>query len=205
MKKDYTHLVLVIDKSGSMASLQDATIEGVNSLVADQKKLPGTLTTSLYTFDGVVREVSLFETLTKMNYCPSGSTALLDAVMQAINKEGERLAAKAEQDRPDKVVVVIVTDGEENASRTAKIEEVKNLVAMQQDIYKWQFVFLGANIDAFATGASLSFSPMSTRNFVASAEGLKAAYSCTSSSLGSYRSGATDAVNLTVDPTKTNP
>jgi len=204
MKQNYTHLVLVLDKSGSMGHLQQATIEGVNSLVAAQKDIPGTITTSLYTFDGNVQEVKNFDLLTTWNYVPSGSTALLDAVAEAITKEGERLSAKAEQDRPDRVVFVIITDGEENTSKVAKLEDVKNTVKHQQDIYKWQFVFLGANIDAFAAGSKMNFAAVNSRQFVATPDGVRAAYCTTSQSLGSYRTGVTKTVDMT-GPDAVNP
>lgn len=197
MKANYTHLILVLDASGSMGHLQDATIEGINSLVEKQKAEPGELTTALYTFNQSVNEVKKFETLNRTNYSPSGSTALLDAVSIAIQNEGAFLAAKPEQDRPDKVVVVVDTDGEENASIKFKLEDVQRFVKTQQEQYNWQFVFLGANIDAFAAGANFGVLSQSTMQYNPTANGVFVKYAAVTASLASYRSGATSCVNLT--------
>lgn len=197
MKKSYTHLILVIDASGSMAHLQDATIEGINALVEKQKAEPGTLTTSLYTFNHTVKEVMAFETLNRSNYCPSGSTALLDAVCMAIKGEGKVLAARREADRPDKVIVVIDTDGEENASTQYKLEDLQAMVELQKTQFNWQFVFLGANIDAFAVGSNYGFVAYSTMQYDPTANGVFEKYATVDRSLASYRSGVTSAVDLT--------
>lgn len=197
MKQNYTHLILVLDASGSMLHLQDATIEGINSLVEKQKAEPGELSTALYTFNQQVKEVQKFETLNRMNYSPMGSTALLDAVCIAIHAEGKVLTAKREEDRPDKVIVVVDTDGEENASHQFKLEDLQNLVKVQQEQYNWQFVFLGANIDAFATGSMYGFIQNSTMQYDPSANGVFVKYAAVTDSLASYRSGVTASVDLT--------
>ena len=197
MKTNYTHLILVLDASGSMLHLQDATIEGINSLVEKQQAEPGELTTALYTFNQGVREVQKFETLNRMNYCPSGSTALLDAVCIAIHNEGKTLAAKKEADRPDKVVVVVDTDGEENASSRYKLEDLQALVEQQKAQYNWQFVFLGANIDAFAEGSKYGFALNSTMQYDPTANGVFTKYAAVMTSVASYRSGVTASVDLT--------
>lgn len=198
MKQNYTHLILVLDASGSMGHLQDATIEGINSLVEKQKAEPGELSTALYTFNQQVKEVQKFETLNRANYSPIGSTALLDAVCIAIHAEGKVLAAKREEDRPDKVIVVIDTDGEENASHQFKLEDLQNLVKVQQEQYNWQFVFLGANIDAFATGSMYGFIHNSTMQYDPSANGVFTKYATVMGSMSAYRSGVTASVDLTI-------
>lgn len=197
MKQDYTHLILVLDKSGSMSHLQDATIEGVNALVAAQQKQPGTLTTAVYMFNHVVSEVDHFTKLDRLNYVPAGSTALFDAICIAIAKEGERLAAKAEDERPDKVIVVVDTDGENNASVTFKLEDVKRVVELQQTQYNWQLVFLGANIDAFSVGGSTGFVGLSTMQYDPTANGVFVKYASVTASMSSYRSGEAASVDLT--------
>lgn len=196
MKQDYTHLILVLDKSGSMAGLQKATIEGINSLVDNQKKQPGTITTAMYTFDHAVHEVKEFETLTTQNYVPMGSTALIDAVCTAIDNEGVRLTNLNENDRPDKVVVVIDTDGEENASTQFTLEDMKKRINLQQGSYQWEFVFLGANIDAFAAGSSFGILARSTYQYQPDANSVFVKYSAVNASLTSYRSGASASVDL---------
>jgi uncharacterized protein YegL len=197
MRQNYTHLILVLDASGSMGHLQDATIEGINALVEKQKAEPGELSTALYTFNQEVKEVRKFETLNRMNYSPSGSTALLDAVCLAINNEGKMLAALREECRPDKVVVVVDTDGEENASHTFKLEDLQNLVKVQQNQFNWQFVFLGANIDAFKEGSTYGFVASSTMQYDPSANGVFVKYAAVTASLASYRLGVTSSVDLT--------
>lgn len=197
MKQDYTHLIIILDGSGSMLEIQRATIEGVNSLVAQQAEQPGTLSTALYTFNHMVKEVKEFTALTPETYNPCGSTALLDSVCFAIDNEGSRLSNKLEQDRPNKVVVVIVTDGEENASTLHNLEGVTTRVATQKDTYKWEFVFLGANIDAFKVGGSYGFVAKSTMQWQPDANSIKVMYSSVGNSLTNYRSGVTAAVDLT--------
>jgi uncharacterized protein YegL len=196
MKSNYTHLILILDKSGSMGLLQSATIEGVNSLVAKQKEMPGDFTTAVYTFDGSVDEVAGFSTLTPMNYTPYGSTALLDAFCHAVDSEGSKLFQMKESDRPDKVVVVVVTDGEENASHKHSLTDVKNRITTQEHQYAWKFVFLGANIDAFKVGQSYGFMAQGTLQWTPTFNGVKDSYATVCTAMASYRSGASDTVNV---------
>lgn len=197
MKANYTHLILVLDESGSMAGLTKATIEGVNALVNNQESQAGVLTTALYTFNTNVKEVADFKVLDATTYRPQGSTSLLDAVGTAITNEGKRLANKAEEERPDKVVVVIVTDGEENASLHFTLDQVKEQITLQKDTYKWEFVFLGANIDAFAAGSMYGISINSTMQWQPDANSITVMYASVGNSLSNYRSGLTAAVDLT--------
>jgi uncharacterized protein YegL len=197
MKPNYTHLILVLDASGSMTGLTKATIEGVNSLVLNQIAQPGALSTALYTFNHKVHEVREFQLLNEQNYIPMGSTALFDAVCTAIDTEGKRLEQKAEWDRPDKVVVVIVTDGEENASETHNLDGVKQRVSLQHDTYQWEFVFLGANIDAFAAGKTYGISRSSTLQWQPDANSIHVMYASVGQSMSNYRSGVTAGVDLT--------
>jgi uncharacterized protein YegL len=197
MKQNYTHLIIVLDESGSMQSLTKATVEGVNALVVNQTAQPGALSTALYTFNQLVKEVTNFTVLTDANYIPRGSTALFDAVCTAIDNEGKTLAAKSEDERPDKVVVVVVTDGEENASTSFTLDHVKSRVDLQRDAYKWEFVFLGANIDAFAAGKTYGFNKQSTYQFTPDANSIHVMYASVNASLSSYRSGVTNSVDMT--------
>jgi hypothetical protein len=201
MRKDYTHLIILLDKSGSMACLASDTIGGVNRLVAEQKALPGNFTSSIYQFNTGVTEVQAFTQLTKENYKPAGGTALLDAICTAIDREGVELAALPEANRPDKVVVLIVTDGQENASTKFKREDVVSRKKTQSEVYKWEFVFLGANIDAFAEASALGINAVNTYQWNNTPESIKASYCDTSKSLGAYRVGATQTVDMS-NPTK---
>ena len=197
MRPNYTHLIIVLDKSGSMADLASDTIGGVNRLVAEQKALPGNFTSSLYLFNQFVSEVVSFVALDTTNYQPQGSTALLDAVCTAIDQEGLELSRLPEQNRPDKVVVLIVTDAQENASLKFKREDERTRIKTQTDTYKWQFVFLGANIDAFAEASSLGISPNSTQQFDFTSQGITYSYCSTSRSMANYRADKTTNVDMT--------
>lgn len=196
MKKNYTHMILILDRSGSMFGTKAATIEGVNSLVRKQKAEPGDFTTAVYLFNTHTSEVSSFVELDEKNYSPDGGTALLDAFCQAIDREGVRLSSLKESERPDKVVVVVVTDGEENSSHQFKLEDVKKRLTEQETKYAWQFVFLGANIDAFSTGTTMNFSYNNTMQYQPTARGVQASYAAVSSTLSSYRSGAFNSMDI---------
>lgn len=189
MKANYTHVIFVLDESGSMVMLTDATIEGVNSLVATQKAAAGDFTTAVYKFNNLVKEVDTFDKLSRENYRPCGGTALIDAVCTAIDTEGKRLAAMNENDRPGKVVVVVVTDGQENSSHKFTMDDMKAAVKLQQDTYSWQFVFLGANIDAFAVGGSYGFAQRSTMQYTPTYAGVVESYNAVSGTLANFRAG----------------
>ena len=158
MRTDLTDITMVIDRSGSMQSIQSDAEGGINSFIEQQKQEPGEANVTLVQFDseyefvhsGVpIRQVPAFRLV------PRGSTALLDAVGRAINETGARLAAMDEAQRPGLVVFVIVTDGEENSSREFTRDQIRKMVEHQQSAYKWQFTFLAANQDAFAAGGSM--------------------------------------------------
>ena len=158
MRTDLTDITMVIDRSGSMQSIQSDAEGGINSFIEQQKQEPGEANVTLVQFDseyefvhsGVpLRQVPAFKLV------PRGSTALLDAVGRAINETGARLAAMDEAQRPGLVVFVIVTDGEENSSREFTRDQIRKMVEHQQSAYKWQFTFLAANQDAFAAGGSI--------------------------------------------------
>lgn len=166
---------MVLDRSGSMASIEEATVAGVNRFIEEQKQVPGTATLKLVQFDDVYEEV--FDTpiaeapqltLSKTpkerqkTYAPRGSTALLDAIGRTVTELGSALAALTEEERPSKVIVVIMTDGLENASRVYSKEKVLALITEQRDIYKWDFVYLGANQDAIATAATMGIDAASS-------------------------------------------
>lgn len=192
MNNAYTHITLVIDRSGSMSAIKSDAEGSINQFIAEQQKVPGKCSLTLIdfnsfpitVFDGDIadaKEYTLF---------PMGNTALNDAVGQAIQSIGSRLSQMAEADRPGKVLFVVVTDGEENASREFTGAEVKRLVARQESEYKWQFVFLSSDLNAaeqaatygmgnhtrmapsgVAYGSTYSTLSANTRTFRGSAEG----------------------------------
>jgi hypothetical protein len=168
MRADYTDMTLIIDRSGSMASIREDAEGGVNTLIAEQAKQPGECRVTLVQFD---TEYEFLHQGVKAAECPPyrlvprGSTALLDAVGRAISETGARLAAMPEAERPGLVVFVISTDGQENASREFTRDQVKQMIAHQQQVYKWEFTFLAANAEAFAEAGGMGISAEQAAQF----------------------------------------
>jgi len=156
MKKNLTEIVFILDRSGSMSGLEKDTIGGYNSLIAKQKKEEGEAYISTVLFDDkteVIHDrVSLdnVKPLTDKEYYVRGCTALLDAVGGAIHHIGNVHKYAREEDRPEKTLFIITTDGQENSSRTYTYDKVKKMVERQKKKFGWEFLFLGANIDAIA-------------------------------------------------------
>ncbi len=195
MKPDYAHITLLIDESGSMHSLHADTVGGVNTFLNEQKAAPGTATITLTTFNHVTTDRFVMANITDVPafepqmYHPSGVTALLDALGRAILHTGDALAQMPEADRPSKVVVAIITDGEENSSVEFSIDRIKQMVEHQQSVYNWTFVFMGANIDAFTTGATYGFAQDAILTYDAAPDQLNATYVVLSSSVARVRNG----------------
>lgn len=169
---NYAHIAIIADRSGSMQETADPphtkaslTTTGIRDFVAKQKTAPGRTTFSLTDFDTIHTELESFgdgSASQSWQCVPRGGTALLDAVGFVIAGTGEKLAAMTEDDRPSRVIVVIATDGEENSSREYGLEQVRNMVTEQREKYGWDFVFIGADIDAFAGSSAMGMSAMST-------------------------------------------
>lgn len=182
MKKDYTDITVVLDRSGSMSSVADDTIGGFNRFLADQKAVPGFATITLVQFDDQydvvidAKPIADAAALTRETFVPRGSTALLDAIGKTIVRTGQRLAAMSEGDRPANVLFVIITDGFENASREYSRDKVFAQISEQRSKYNWQFMFLGANQDAIAEATKLGMSAGSSLTYANNAAGNVAAY-----------------------------
>ncbi len=157
MKKNLTELVFILDRSGSMAGLESDTIGGFNSLIAKQRKEPGECYVSTILFDNVSQvlhdRVSLerIQPMTDRDYTVRGCTALLDAIGGAIHHIGNVHKYARPEDVPEHTLFVITTDGMENASRKYTAEKVKAMIEKKKTQYGWEFLFLGANIDAVET------------------------------------------------------
>ncbi len=182
MRENSTEMVFVLDRSGSMSGLAADTIGGFNELIEKQKKIEGDayVTTVLFDHEYEVLHdhVALGEVapLTDKEYFARGSTALLDAVGRTINAVGARLAATPEEERPEHVVFVITTDGMENASREYTAKQVREMVEHQQQKYSWQFVFLGANMDAVSEARNLGISAKYAADFTPTGRGVNRMY-----------------------------
>lgn len=154
MKKDLTELVFILDRSGSMSGLESDTIGGFHSMIEKQKQEPGEalVSTVLFSSDSQVLHdrVALRNVpkMTERDYIAMGSTALLDAIGGAIHHIENIHKYAREEDRPEHTLFIIITDGMENASRHYSLEKVRQMVKQQKEKYGWQFLFLGANIDA---------------------------------------------------------
>lgn len=156
--ENLTHVVAIVDRSGSMQTIRDDTIGGFNAFIDKQRTQPGDSTVSLYQFDDHYEVVYTGQPIAQVPGLvlePRGSTALLDAVGRTITSTRSHLASLPEAERPGTVVVVIMTDGMENASREYTFEAIRQLIEAQEKADGWTFLFMGADQDAIKTGASL--------------------------------------------------
>ena len=196
MKKGYTHVSILIDRSGSMQSIKKDVIGGFNQLLEDQKKEDGELTLSLTQFDDNFGSLCFENTndfaplnevkkLDESNYVPRGSTPLNDALAKLINETGIRFAKMSESQRPEKVMMVIMTDGEENCSKEHTKDSVKKLIEHQEQKYGWKFIYIGANQDSFAESSTRGMN--AGMNFDANKIGTKSAFYAASNVLRKSR------------------
>ena len=171
MKHDYTHLIIVLDASGSMSSIQDDIKGSFNEFLKKQREESGKTVFDLFQFNDEVRrpvksaDLAQFHDDLMARYECSGCTALNDAVCIAIDTVGHEFADMPESERPEHVLCVIITDGMENASREYTSKDVKKRIEHQKTAYNWQFQFLAADQDAFATGESLGIDHDGCMNF----------------------------------------
>jgi len=192
-KPDFTAIAVILDRSGSMGKLSKETIEGFNSFVAEQRKVKGEAVLTLATFASDYKLVHDFvpldsvADLTPATYVCNGYTALLDSVGRTVNSLGARLSAMPENERPSKIIVLVMTDGEENASTEFAIDKIKEMVQHQTNKYSWLFVFSGAGIDAFKGSQSLGMNTNNSRKFAATAAGVGQTYNSISKNLTQYR------------------
>jgi hypothetical protein len=192
MQENLTEIVLVLDRSGSMYATKDDAEGGLRKFVEEQKNVPGSARLTFYRFDDVVervfeaRDIHAVEEA-ELRLEPRNMTALLDAMGRAIDEVGKRLADADDGDRPSKVIFVTVTDGMENASRHFSKQGVFDRVARQRDVYKWEFVFVGANQDAIATAATLGVAPQAALSYAPTKRGTAAVYSSLSNNVAHVR------------------
>jgi len=200
MKPNYTHLAVILDRSGSMTAIKEDTEGGFNTFIEEQKKVDGTATVSLTVFDTKIDQIHSFvdiQEFPKFTLIPRGYTALLDAVGLTIVSLGEKLSSMKEEDRPEKVVVVIITDGEENSSREYTYEKIAAMIQEQTDTWKWEFVFLGANQDAIAAGAKLNIRASNSMSYAANSKGVGSTYTSLGTNLRAMRSHSAETMAFT--------
>ena len=193
MKKNLTELVFILDRSGSMAGLEADTIGGFNAMIEKQRGEPGEAVISTVLFDNeteVIHDrVSLdrVPALTEKEYDVRGCTALLDAVGGAIHHIGNVHKYAREEDRPEKTLFIITTDGMENASREYSYDRVRSMIEHEKEKYGWEFLFLGANIDATREAARFGISEDRAANYHADREGTAVVYEAMSEAVCNVR------------------
>ncbi len=203
VRSDYTHISLVLDRSGSMSTIRTDTIGGLNTFLKDQREVAGRVTVSMVQFDteyevlynGV--ELADVKDLTEDTFVPRGMTALLDASARMINETGDLLSAMGEDDRPSKVLFVMITDGHENSSKEFNLDQVKGMITKQTDDFNWEFVFLGANIDAVSVAGSYGIAASNAIKYGHNSGGTQAVYESLSSNVTNLRRGATKSCSFT--------
>ena len=196
MKKNLTEMVFILDRSGSMAGLEKDTIGGFNSMIQRQKGEEGEALVSTVLFDNesaVIHDrvdIRKVEPLTERQYFVGGCTALVDAIGGAIHHIGNVHKYAREEDVPEHTVFIITTDGMENASHRYSSDEVKAMVQRQKEKYGWEFLFLGANIDAVETAARMGIGQDRAVNFHNDEIGVKLNYQTVGETVCSLRRNA---------------
>ena len=184
MKSNYTHIAVILDRTGSMESIRDDTIGGFNAFLQQQKDTPGDATLTLVQFDSqdpyeVVHsfmEMKDVPELTRETFVPRAQTPLLDAMGRGINDLEHNLMKFGKEEKPQRVVMVIITDGQENASREFKKDQVQKMILEKQEQMDWQFVFLSADMDAINEALAQGIQPKSAMAFSKNKEGTRAAW-----------------------------
>ena len=199
MKKGLTELVFILDKSGSMGGLESDTIGGYNSMLEKQKAVEGECQITTVLFNNHYEllhdriDIRAVSSITEKEYAASGSTALLDAIGRTIHKIGNVQKNTADDYRAEKVIFVIITDGEENSSREFSSNKVKAQIEQQKTKYGWEFIFLGANIDAVETAGKFGIGADRAVDYLADSQGTTLNFKAMSVAVASFRkAGAVD-------------
>jgi hypothetical protein len=193
--QNHTEIICIIDRSGSMEPITTESIDGFNNFLNEQKREEGTASVTLYLFNSnlslIYENLSINSSpyLDQKNYIPNGGTALLDAIGTVIDSTGVRLSKTPEPNRPEKVLICILTDGEENQSRIYSRAEILKKITHQTVNYNWIFVFLGANQDSFSEAEKIGISKDYTSGFNSSKTGTTAGFKKLSKMTSSARKG----------------
>lgn len=193
MKKDMTELVFILDRSGSMAGLESDTIGGYNAFLQKQKKQDGECRITTVLFDNQIEllhdriDLPAVRPLTEQDYQVGGCTALNDAIGLTVSRIGDVQKRTAEEYRAGKVLFVIITDGLENASRRYSTAQVRAMIRRQKEKYHWEFVFLGANMDAAEQAEELGIGADRAADYAADPDGTELNFRVMSEAVSSYR------------------
>ena len=193
MKQGLTELVFILDKSGSMGGLESDTIGGFNSMLTKQKTEAGEAIVTTALFDNNYEllhdriDIQAVSPITDEEYQVGGNTALVDAIGMTIHKIKNAQKHTAEDCRPEKTLFVIITDGEENASREYTADRVKARIEYQKEKYGWEFIFLGANIDAVQTARGFGIDAQNAQNYQADGVGVSTSYAAISEAVSMFR------------------
>lgn len=196
--KNLTELVFILDRSGSMHGLETDTIGGFNSMIENQKDNNGDVLVSTVLFNDksiVVHDrksIKDIAPMTRQDYAPCGSTALLDAIGCAIHHIGNIHKYARKEDIPDKTLFVITTDGMENSSHLFNADKIKNMINRQKEKYGWEFIFLGANIDAVGTAKNFGISEDRAVNYHSDPVGTRLNYEVISETISAFRADRID-------------
>ena len=196
MKTNKTELVFIVDRSGSMSGLERDTIGGYNSLLGKQRLEEGSAIVTTVLFDDKFEllhdrmDIHAISPISEKDYFVRGSTALLDAIGKTINKIGNVQKHTKPEMRADKVLVIITTDGMENSSVEYSYDRVKMMIERQKNMYGWEFIFLGANIDALATAHRFGIDSSRATNYRADSQGTHLNYATLNKTVSKFRSEA---------------
>ena len=196
MKKGLTELVFILDKSGSMGGLEKDTIGGYNSMLAKQQTVEGEAVITTVLFDNDYEllhdriDIKAVKPITEKEYRIGGSTALLDAIGRTIHKISNVQKNTAKDYRAEKILFVIITDGEENASREYSAQKIRAMIERQKNRYGWEFIFLGANIDAVETAERFGIAPDRAQSYHSDSAGTELNYQVVSKAVSTFRETA---------------
>lgn len=205
MKQNYIHITVILDRSGSMESIRDDTIGGFNAFLNQQRSEEGSATLTLVQFDSQdsyevihrFRSLEVIPELTRNTFVPRSGTPLLDAIGRGVNDLESSLAELKEDDKPSGVVIVIITDGQENESHEFTKEQIEKMIREKQTKDGWQFVFLSADMAAIDDALTSGVHANSTMAFDKTSFGTSAAMASVSSRISDYRSGRSSSVSFT--------